>query len=159
MSNNLHSRIHKFVSNAHKNQITPHNWLSTYQPDESVVEHNNKVTKQREITYNLPRLLRDNAPRRERETSMAKQDLFTPERAAEIERDYIMGAHAYCVITLPEGRKERALDAQRQLEKDLALQRWYEEAMLDSWELACDSMDDDIVTLSAMAHTLKELGQ
>ena len=58
----IHSRIHKFVSNAHKNQITPHNWLSTYQPDESVVEHNNKVTKQREITYNLPRLLRDNAP-------------------------------------------------------------------------------------------------
>ena len=53
MSNNLHSRIHKFVSNAHKNQITPRNWLSTYQPDESVVEHNEKVTKQREITYRL----------------------------------------------------------------------------------------------------------
>jgi hypothetical protein len=87
---------------------------------------------------------------------MAKQDLFTPERAAEIERDYPMGA--YVRVSDVELRL-RALAAQRQLEKDLALQRWYEEAMLDSWELACDSMDDDIVTLSAMAHTLKELGQ
>jgi hypothetical protein len=53
MDNNIHSRIHKFVSNAHKNQITPHNWLSTYQPDESVVAHNDKISKQREITYRL----------------------------------------------------------------------------------------------------------
>lgn len=53
MDSNLHSRIEKFVSNAHKNQITPHNWLSKYQPDESVVAHNNEITRKREITYRL----------------------------------------------------------------------------------------------------------
>jgi hypothetical protein len=85
-----------------------------------------------------------------------EQDRLTPERAAE--QDRLTPERAYVRVSDVELRL-RALAAQRQLEKDLALQRWYEEAMLDSWELACDSMDDDIVTLSAMAHTLKELGQ